>query len=361
MGDAMLNIGEAIVFTTLGERLKIRQYRVLEEAMDATSEVPPTIEEVEVASIWGTRSGVRVGTLESANGPEDDEKVLFKEGSPAKLKRERESLRRWSKVAPGVAPRVVEYQQQGRGAALLLQYLDGATLQDIILNGEPQIFERALTRVQETVSQIWSRTRKDCPVNAAFLGQLQSRLEDVFRLHPYLEAPEVQIGTLRVKPFAALLAEAAAMDGMIPAPFSVFIHGDFNLDNVIYNPDADRVHVVDVHRSRELDYVQDVSVHLVSSFRLPVFSPKVRRRLETASASFLRFARGYAEAQGDTTFDARLALGLVRSFATSTRFEFNRPFATAMFNRAVFLLCKLLAYRGRPWEEYRLPDSILLY
>ena len=166
---------------------------------------------------------------------------------------------------------------------------------------------------------------------------------------------------MRVPAFATLLQQAETLDAELPSPFSVFIHGDFNLDNIIYNPKTDTIHFVDVQRSRQMDYAQDVSVFLVSSFRMPVFEPATRNRLEQVALAFLRFARDFAARQGDTTFEARLALGLVRSFTTSTRFELNRRFARTMQQRAALLLHMLLEARPASWTEFHVPDNILVY
>ncbi len=69
----------------------------------------------------------------------------------------------------------------------------------------------------------------------------------------------------------------------------------------------------------------------------------------------------FAEENEDATFEARLTLALARSFYTSCRFELNYNFAREMYMRAVFLLEKITAHKGQPWEEFRLPEDILFY
>jgi phosphate uptake regulator/Ser/Thr protein kinase RdoA (MazF antagonist) len=363
MGDALKNIGEAIILAVLGERLKIHQYRVLDEALDATPQLRQPITDVNLASIWGTRSGVRIGTVEGPGNKKDADaqRVVFKEGNPEKLQQERDSLDRWGEVAPGLAPVVVEYQEQQRGAALLLEYMDGTTLQDILLNADAEIIRRALDRLENTLNRVWSSTRRDAPVHGDYMRQLRARIDDVYRLHPRLDGPTVQLGALRIEPFPVLLAQIAGWEAELRAPFSVFIHGDFNIDNIIYNRRTDRVHLVDTHRSRDMDYVQDVSVYAVSNFRLPVFVPKMRQTLEAAALRMLQFARRFAQQHGDTTFEARLALGLIRSLVTSTRFELDTRFARQMHQRAILLMHRLVAHRGQPWDTFTTPDSILVY
>lgn len=361
MGDALLNIGEAIIFAVLGERLKVHQYRVLDEALAGTQKINEPLKNVELDSIWGTRSGVRIGKMEGRSDTGRAHRVLFKEGNPDKLTRERQSLERWEHLAPGLVPQVVEYESGDQGDALLLQYLDGQTLQDVALNAEPPLMNHVIRRLTATVDRIWTATRTDRPANGAYLEQLQSRIDDVYRLHPEFRTRAVQVGTKRVPSFEERLVEAAELDTQLQAPFSVFIHGDFNLDNIIYNVERDTLHFVDVQRSRDMDYVQDVSVLLVSAFRLPVFVARTRRALETLALGFLQFARDFARRNDDTTFEARLALGLVRSFSTSTRFELNRRFARNMHQRALLLLNRLVEHRRDDYASFRVPDSVLVY
>ena len=362
MGDALLNIGEAIIFTVLGERFKLRQYRILDDALAAASDAERSLVDVEVVSFWGTRSGVRVGKMEEP--PRNDaepRRVLFKEGNPDKLKREKESLQRWSRIAPQLVPSVVEFHEEGRGAALLLQYLDGSTFLDLVLNAEGPIIEHAQAQLETTLEHVWTDTKRPQSTRGDYIEQLAGRLDDVYRVHPQFRDRGAAIDSAAGMPFNELLRRAAAIDKSLPAPFTVFIHGDFNLDNILYDRRQNTLHFVDVHRSRDLDYVQDVSVFLVSDFRLPVFTTQTRTMLAAVAERFLGFARRFATRNGDTSFEARLALGLARSFITSTRFEFNRRFAETMHERAIQLLSALLAHDGKPWDRFRVPNSILVY
>jgi hypothetical protein len=109
-----------------------------------------------------------------------------------------------------------------------------------------------------------------------------------------------------------------------------------------------------------MDYVQDVSVFLVSNFRVPVFRPRRRAPLNRVIELLLAFARDFARAEEDATFEARLALGLVRSFVSSTRFEIRRSFAEEMLRRAVYLLERLDG-TGAELARFRLPRDVLFY
>ena len=120
------------------------------------------------------------------------------------------------------------------------------------------------------------------------------------------------------------------------------------------------MHFIDVHRSGQMDYARDVAVFLVSNFRIPVFEAEPRDRINGVIYNFYRFARRFASENGDDSFQARLALGLVRSLFTSTRFELDREFATLMFSRAEYLLEKLEGHEAA-WERFELPEDVLYH
>jgi len=359
MGDALLNIGEAVLFAVLGERLKIRQYHELEEALASVPQTEQSIDDVEIESIWGTRSGVRIGTVEDQEGEDADRKLLFKEGNTEKLERERDSLQRWAKIAPDVVPQIVSFKTGERGSMMLLEYIPGRTVQRIALESDETRLDQVLVCMERTLRRIWDDTLQREPVQGTFLHQLMARLEDVYRTHPRLRDKPVTVRGQSLPPLNELMERGLPLDAAVPAPFKAFMHGDFNLDNVLYDDTSDTIHFVDVHRSDYMDYVQDVSVFLVSGFRVPVFDDKARHNLEFLSYGFLEFARSFASEKDDATFDARLALGLVRSFITSTRFELNADFAHTMYGRGVWLLHEVIAAAGQPWEAFRLPDHVL--
>jgi hypothetical protein len=169
------------------------------------------------------------------------------------------------------------------------------------------------------------------------------------------------VGELAIPNIESLLDDAQQIDEDLVAPFTVFAHGDLNLDNIIYNREEQQVHFIDLHRSGDMDYVQDVSTFLTSNFRLPVFEPVRRSRLERSILGFLHFARSFAVEQNDATFQARLAIGLARGLATSTRFEYETDFASNMLRRSIYLLQRLLRHRGAPWEAFEFPLEVLLY
>lgn len=369
MGDAIQNIGEAILLAVTGERLKFHQFRALEDALDA-AELAPRQAVGGFTSIWGTRSGMRIGRVqgepeaESSAAGDVTRRAIFKEGARDKLLLERDNIARWEQIAPGVAPRVLEFHEQGEDASLLLEFLEGATLQELLVDADWEAACAALQAVQHTLSDVWRRTRKSpdpgrSPPPANFVRQIRVRLDDVCRIHPHYRTPERRIGALSIPSLEERLSRAEQIEARLSAPFSTFIHGDFNVDNVIYEPQSGSVHFIDLHRSCDSDYVQDVSVFLVSVFRQPLFGRAVRRRLRRVAGHFLDFARGFARDAGDASFEPRLALGLTRSLLTSTRFEYNRRFADEMFLRAEYLLDRVLDAPGAGDPAWRVPDWIV--
>lgn len=358
MGDALRNIGEAVLSVVVGERLKVRQYAALREAME-TPQGEANLSDVRFESIWGTRSGCRLGRVSDRGEHDPSEEAIFKDGSSDKLLREKEGIDRWAAVAPGLPPRVLQVKRDAQDATLMLQFLGGRTLQELVLGGAEALLDEALTHLRVTLGEVWDRTRRIGPVNANFLGQLTSRLDDVFRLHPQFRTQAKRVGTLEIPAYHDLLTSLESVNAHLTAPFSVLVHGDLNIDNIIYDVEEQKLHLIDLHRSREFDYVQDVSVFLASNFRQPMFDDLRRSRLNRIIMGFYGFARDFAAVQGDQTFAARLALAMARSFTSSTRFELNRTFAKAMHLRAVYLLERLRDHQNREWEAFQFPEHVL--
>jgi phosphate uptake regulator len=359
MGDALLNIGEAVIFAALGEKLKIHQYQALKDSLEQGG-VEMAVTAGDFQGIWGTRSGCRIGRVQEEHGPKS-KGVLFKEGNAAKLSKEKENIERWARLSPGLPPNIQAYQTDGDSASMLLEYLGGCNLQQVVLTANRDIVENACFLVTQTVGGLWEQTLVRKPVPADFMAQMRSRLDDVFRLYPAFATGPMRLGKEPIPALSELLAAATDAESHLSAPFSVFLHGDFNLNNIVYDHTAQRIHYIDLHRSRNGDYVQDTAVFLVSNFRLPIFERKLRNQLELVMRRFLEFGRAFAVEQNDATFEARLTFGVARALATSARFEMNRGFAQELFQRGVYLLERLVAHAGRPWEELTFPNAVLIY
>jgi phosphate uptake regulator len=363
MGDALLNIGESILSAHLGERIKIGQLRALEDSLELT-ELSSHLGHLSLKAMGETKSGARVNSLSSREQKGEGSpprSVIFKEGKTKKLIEERDSIARWEQLMPGLAPRIYSFHDGGEDGAILFEYLPGATFESVLLGKPWQDVTQAQDSIQRTLLEVWARTHSPEPVAPRFLSQLSTRFDDVLAVHPEFRHGDARIGGKEVASFLSLVERLIPYDESLSAPFSVFIHGDFNVDNVIYDASDDSVRFIDLHRSRMMDYVQDISVFLVSHFRLQYLETPIRRRINATLSRFHDFARNEAQRLGDSSFDQRLALGVARSLATSTRFVLDRELARSMFLRSRYVLERLaeLHRLGRA-ADYRLTREVLV-
>jgi hypothetical protein len=337
MGDALLDISESILSANLGQPLNIDRYYSLQASVEKLDAEELT-SEVQIEPIAETRSGSAISGISAPDSGDDEYVAIFKDGEKRKLKEERQGVESWHEIYPGLAPKILSYKKRGQSAALLIEHLPGLTFEQILLNEPPQLLQEALGQLARTLKSVWRETRTGKPVSADFVAQLQNRLPDVYKIHPEFRQGTCRVCGFEVASFDSLLKEAAKYEAGLRAPFSVYIHGDFNVDNIIYDPMEKRINFIDLHRSRYMDYVQDVSVFMVSNYRLQILDIPLRRRIMQMALDFYRVARRYADKVGDDTFELRLALGLARSFATSTRFILDKSLARRMFLRARYLI-----------------------
>jgi phosphate uptake regulator len=363
MGDALLNIGEAILSAHLGHRIKIGQLRALEDSLELT-ELGSDLGDLSMKAMGEARSGARVSSLscrgEAAHGAKG-QSLIFKEGKTKKLAQERDSITRWEALMPGLAPRVHSFHDGGEYGAILFEYLPGRTFESILLEKPWQDVIRALDGIQTKLVEVWNHTQVSTRVAPRFLQQLSTRFADVLAVHPEFWQGDARIGQKEVVSFSSLIDRLLEYDESLEAPFSVFIHGDFNVDNVIYDHTDGAVRFIDLHRSKMMDYVQDISVFLVSHFRLQLLEAPVRARVSAAILRFHEFARAQAIRMGDASFNQRLALGLARSLVTSTRFVLDPRLARSMVSRGRYILERLteLHARGRV-NDFQLAREVLV-
>lgn len=367
IGDSLLNIGEALIFSTLGEKIKITQFDALQRTL-SNSGFQGSLQDIDFQAIWGSRSGCRIGKVDAA--PEKDGTIrrgvdtqgsIYKEGTVAKIQKERANLQRWQSIFPNLVPQVYGYHEEGANASLLVEFLRGCTLDEVLLTGDEELAQNALFILLQTVREVWEKTRTDTPSPTDYIAQLRSRLPSVRQVHPELYREPLHLGGACVVPTAQLLDTCEALETELEAPFTVFIHGDFNANNIVYDHVQQAVRFIDLYRSRDFDYVQDASVFMVSNFRMPVFEPALRARLNWTIQEFYTFCRTFAVQNNDSLFEARMAFALARSFYTSSRYEMNFTFAKEMFLRAHYLMEKIAAHKDAPWHAFRLPQDVLFY
>jgi phosphate uptake regulator len=362
IGDSLLNIGEALLFSVIGEKIKIEQFQALQQTL-FTAGFEGDVADIDFRSIWGTRSGCRIGRVshKDAGLADPTQGGVFKEGNIKKIRRERENLELWAKVSPGTGPRIFSYHEEGDSASMLVEFLPGCTWTEVVLTAGKSVLEDAIFVFEQTVGDIWRSTLERGESSLDYMEQLQGRMPAVRHVHPDFFRQTRRLGAVAVPSTEELIAQCRAMEGTLRTPMTVLLHGDFNANNIVFDQSAPRMHYVDLHRTHRGDFLQDASVFLVSFFRMPIFETGLRQRINHMIASFFEHSRDFADDIGDEAWQARLALGLARSLMTSTRFELNYDFAREMFLRAHYLMEGLLAHAGSPWETYRLPRAILFY
>ena len=363
IGDLILNIGEALILAIVGEKIKIHQFQSLQGNLEQSG-FGGTISDIDLQSILGSRSGCRISRVgKNRQEISKTKESIFKEGNLKKIRAEKDSLGTWNTLFPGLVPRVFSYQEEKKSASMLVEFLHGCTLDEIVLSGEDESLFNALFVLKETSKEIWLATREEEEVGTDYIQQLLDRFDHIRQVHPEFVRQEQDIGFARSLDTERLLKRCLEIEKLLPAPFSVRVHGDFNINNLVFDPEEQRIHYIDLYRSRQADYIQDISVFLVSNFRIPVYEKKLRDRLNQIIQDFYEHASHLSHEWNDKTFAARLTLALARSFYTSTRFEHNKQFAEEMFLRSHFLLDKLMLFddQGRPWEEFKINDTVLYY
>lgn len=359
MGDALLNIGESIISAFLGERIKVEQLEVLEKSL-AEAKLTPVVSDLSLEAMGETKSGCRIDLVSSRNEKDAATMMIFKEGQPAKLQREKVGVDYWDALMPGIAPTVYAHRQEGNSAALLFEYLSGDTFEKILLNGTDAEFAKAQSTLKQTLSSIWMKTRQEEQKQSNFVQQIRDRLENVYVIHPGFSSNDVTFGNITIPSFRSLLDEVEGMEKDMVAPFSVLTHGDFNIDNILYDNQTGNIRFIDLHRSSIGDYVQDISVFMISNFRLQVFDAPVRRRINQTISGFYIYSAEVAKEAKDKTFNIRLALGLARSLITSTRFVLDKDIACDMLLRSRYLMEAVARAKPGHYSRFKLPEDAII-
>lgn len=357
MGEALLRIGEGIISANMGQMIQIDRYHSLEATLTAL-QLNPQEDDLTIRAMGETKSGCTISGVMTAEESEGQMLAVFKEGDKAKLKEEKTGIESWHEKFPGIAPQVYSYHKSGNKAALLFEYLTGETFDKLLLQKNRKTLKAALNRLFETLTQIWEETRADQPYPANFMAQLRKRLKDVYEVHPEFQAPSVSINGVKSPTLEALVDDAETLESELPCPLGVYIHGDFNLDNIIYDPVDNDINFIDLHRSEYLDFVQDLSVLMVSAYRLSNFDPQVRKLIAQTMQAIYEFGQDYAEHIDDTSYHLRMALGLSRSFLTSTRFVLDKQHAKAMHFRGRYLIEQVIRLTEAERMTYRIPKEI---
>jgi len=360
VGDSLLNIGEALLFLVLGEKIKIHQFDALQQTLSASG-YDGALSEIDFKSIWGSRSGCRISLVEQKNQSPDKSQGIFKEGNSEKIQKEKASLEHWETVYPGLTPRIFGYHEGHDTASLLVEFLPGCTLTEVILTASEDIIQNAMFLMEDVMIDVWEHTLTQKPVPITYMQQLLSRMQDSQRLHPKLQRCRKYLGAAEILSTQELIRKCAAVETSIQTPLTVLCHGDFNANNLVYDHISQRIRYIDVYRSHHDDYVTDAAVFLVSNFRMPVFEAALRDRLNAVIYAFLNRVKQFASDHGDTTFHARMGLALSRNFYTSIRFEHHYDFAREMALRSYYLMEKIIHHPPADWNTFSFSEDILFY
>lgn len=356
MGEALQAISEAILSINIGQTVQFDRYFTLRSVLAG---VGGDDQDISLQPLADTRSGSAISSVNMRNAKGKPIDAVFKDGDRKKVKEERVGVKSWNSVYPGLAPKILSYEKRGDSAALLIEHLNGETFEDIVLGGSDAQLADAQSMLHKTVRDIWRQTRTDEPAQMNAMQQMAKRMPDVYRLHPTYATQCKHVQGMHVDSLDRLIAAATKREEHLSAPFSVWIHGDFNLDNVIYDPVERKIRFIDLHRSRYMDYVQDVSVFMVSNYRLQILDAGARARIALVAGDMHKMAAQYARRHKDTTFEYRLALGLARSFASSTRFVMDHGHARRMILRARYILESALAVPEGKEPRFKLPIRML--
>ncbi|MFZ3046181.1 MAG: phosphate uptake regulator PhoU, partial [Desulfatirhabdiaceae bacterium] len=80
IGDSLLNIGEALLFLIVGEKIKIHQFEALQKTLTASG-YSGEFSEIDFKSIWGSRSGCRISLITQKDTTREKAQGIFKEGN----------------------------------------------------------------------------------------------------------------------------------------------------------------------------------------------------------------------------------------------------------------------------------------
>ena len=357
MGDLLLDIGEALLSSILGQPMGMDRYHSLMDSLQQLSG-PDSQQVMAVETIAETRSGSGISGISRAGKGKKKASAyvaIYKDGVRRKLKEERDGVENWHEIYPGLAPRILSYKKRGDSASLLIEHLAGMTFEQILVKESDELLALTLRKLGRTLNNVWKETKIKKPVSAEFMQQLNKRIGDVYAVHPEFESSCSKVCGYEMASFGQLVKKAAAIEQKLKPPFSVYIHGDFNVDNIIYDPGEQKINYIDLHRSCYMDYVQDVSVFMVSNYRLQIMAAPVRKRIIGVIREFYKIAARYARRNEDKSFEIRLALGLARSFVTSTRYILDKSLAGNMYLRARYLLEQVVQLDKREYECYKVP------
>jgi aminoglycoside phosphotransferase (APT) family kinase protein len=320
--DFVLNIGETTVYAHTGSRLTYPQFRQLELVMGSDG-LPVNV----FRHYWDGISGATV--LEMGRGQES-RRVLFKESYGQKVQDEFDKAIEWEGIAPSHTAKVIAVTHARGRTGILREFVEGSLFLDILLSpAHAEVKEAAMREVADVLSEVWKTTITPTPARIEYTQQIRSRMREILRRHPRLE----RVAREQLEGYGGLydlLTHLELRESWLAPPFSIWIHGDLNANNIVVDQPSGGVVFIDVHRSQYGDYLQDVAVLCASALRR---FPKgaIAKGISRANEVLLDVAEEFARKNGDKHFKVRLRLARARALITSARLESDPERAQALF------------------------------
>ena len=345
LDDPLTQAIEGLMTWQLGSPQRIEAARLLGEL----AEQLPT--PLKLSPIPHTRSGALVHHLEGVE-------AILKQGDARKLAGEHRNLKHWQARWPQLVPQVLGFENEGDQAALMLSQARGQTLAHWLLQPDPHLFEAALRALLAELAKLWQHHDDTPAAPPRHMAQLRQRLKAVWQVHPEFRTAPQRIAGHPWPTLEQLISRAARLEKHLPLVHTVPLHGDLNLDNILYDAETGQITLVDLNRATTGDYSQDMSTLMVSFYRTPNYQPAVRQRIVWAMDTLLRFTRRQGGQLHDPAIDARLGFGLARGLITSTRFIFEPWHARTLFDRGQLLLSQLARLKPQQLHTWRLSKEL---
>lgn len=334
MGDKFLKIAEGIINNSIGESLSIRHYERLKEAVKFLSKGDKNAE-YNFTPFLFSKSGCKVGKLEITSKGVTEE-YFYKQGAKNKIQEEIDSLKSWNTYFPGLTPHIMWESKGKTSSTLVVNRLNGTDLLQFCLgDNSRQRILKAGDILCEKVDEIWSKQLKKSRSSLNTIKQIKKRESAILKIHrDFYQEVKIE-GISKTVKFKKLIDKAAQIEKLVKTPVLVLAHGDFNLDNIFYNEEKNKIHFIDTHRSAMRDYAQEIAVFIVSALRTKVEEENAKLKLNALCRKLFDFGLAFSKKNNDDFFQARLALGLFRSFITSTRFQYNDDWYNLLRKNAI--------------------------
>lgn len=322
IGDRFLIIGENILTVAVGETIDIQNYQNLQEVVEFLSKHDKSVN-YEFKPFLFSRSGCKVGKLVIRKGKDYENtfrNYFYKSGDTQKIVEEIEGLKLWKKYFPDTVPEVIWKSVTKSDSTLVVSFLKGENFLKYVLETKKEAdLQIAINAIKDKLKTIWGKQIQKGKKRSELIKQITSRKGEITKVHKDF-FDELSINKRGSVSFDEIIKNAQSYEKQVRIPFTVLCHGDFNLDNLIYSPVSKKVRFVDVHRSGFKDYAQELSVFVVSALRIKLEDEHSRKRIKFICWEMYQFGKRFAHKYDDKYFEARFALGLFRSFVTSTRF-----------------------------------------